>query len=147
MRKKVLVILGLCLVLTGCGSFKDGVNKGMDAALEKDEESEAKFGELLDEKINGNVVVLKVKIDQKPKTKQTIEQNYYTVVDYIINQGGNKYDEIQYWAVMDVSGSETKVISFTVSKELIEQINNDEIISNQLGQYLYDEWIHNMFKE
>ena len=60
----------------------------------------------------------------------------------ILNQGADKYDEIQYWAVADMTdGSESKVISFTVDKDLISMIKNKQIVGNQIVDYGKDLWI------
>lgn len=111
-----------------------------------DGEYSIKFGEFLsaienviDEK---NVIVIKAKIDSNLTNKLTIEQNYYNVVDLIRNQGCDKYDELQYWAVADmIDGSESKVISFTVDSDLIELIAAEKVLDNQVGDYVSDLWV------
>ncbi len=81
------------------------------------------YGELLDLTETDGICVLKYKITSSATKKMTVNQNYYTVVNFIKDGGGDQYDEIQYWAVADMQdGSESKVISFTVSKDLIEKI-------------------------
>lgn len=95
----------------------------------------------------GEIVVIKAKIKQSYNNKATIDQNYYNVEDFIKNNNGSKYEEIQYWAVADMeSGIERKVISFTVNKDIINKIKNDQIVANQLGNYLDDLWIINSLK-
>lgn len=39
-------------------------------------------------------------------------------------------------------GSESKVVSFTINKDLIDRISNDNIVANELDNYLDDLWIH-----
>lgn len=86
--------------------------------------------------------VIKAKIESSYSNKATIDQNFYNVEDFIKNQNGTKYDEIQYWAVADMSsGEEAKVISFTLDKDIINKIYNTEIPLNQLQDYLSDIWI------
>lgn len=88
------------------------------------------------------VAIIKAKITSSYSNKSTIDQNYYNIENFITNSNVNKYDEIQYWAVADMNdGSEQKVISFTVNKELIDKINNNKIIANKMGNYVEDLWV------
>jgi hypothetical protein len=106
-----------------------------------------KYGDLISV-INGSsndkkVVVIKAKITDSWNNELTIEQNYFSVCDLIKNRGFSVCDEIQYWAVADMSnGNESKVISFTIGSDLIQQIAAGNIIENQLGNYVDDLWIH-----
>lgn len=89
-----------------------------------------------------SIVVVKTKITPSFTNKGTIDQNYFNVEDLIQKQGYDKYDEIQYWAVADMTdGSESKVISFTVSKELIENIKNEKVVAIEFDKYVDDLWI------
>ena len=100
------------------------------------------FGDLLDVNVSGTTVVIKAKIQPSYSNEATIHQNYFSVCDIIKNQGGDKYDSIQYWAVADMTdGSEGKVISFTVPKQIIDRVASGEIVDNKLGDYLDDLWI------
>lgn len=99
-------------------------------------------GELLEVKKNAGIVVVKAKIESSYSNEATIHQNYFNVTDLVKNQGFDVYNEIQYWAVADMTdGSESKVISFTVSKSLINRIKNGEVVDNQLGEYVDDLYI------
>ncbi|MCR5403951.1 MAG: hypothetical protein K6E91_09085 [Butyrivibrio sp.] len=101
-----------------------------------------RFGDLRDTTINGTSLIIKAKISPSYSKEATIDQNYYSVCDIIKNQGGDKYDSIQYWAVADMTdGSEGKVISFTVPKQIIDRVVSGEIVDNKLGDYLEDLWI------
>ena len=101
-----------------------------------------KHGKLLDTKSNGTTLVLKAKISPSYSNKATIDQNYFNVCDIIKNQKGDTYDEIQYWAVADMTdGSESKVISFTVPKSVIQAVAADKIVENKLGDSLTDLWV------
>ena len=72
----------------------------------------------------------------------TIDQNYHNVEDLIKNQGCDKFDEIQYWAVADMTdGSESKVISFTVDSDLIQKIKTSAVVAIQMGDYVSDLYI------
>ena len=82
------------------------------------------------------------KITSSATKKMTVNQNYYTVVNFIKDGGGDQYDEIQYWAVADMQdGSESKVISFTVSKDLIEKIKAGTVLPTKMGDYVDELWL------
>lgn len=86
--------------------------------------------------------IIKAKIEPSYNNKATIHQNFFNVEDFIKNQNGNTYDEIQYWAVADMTdGEEEKVISFTVDKKIIDDLYNDKIAANMLDSYLNDFWV------
>lgn len=105
------------------------------------------FGELLEQNINelnaGKVLVIKAKITSSYDNEATIHQNYYNVEDLIKKQGCSEFDQIQYWAVADMSdGSETKVVSFTLESDLIQSIADGKIPANQIGDYVADLYVH-----
>lgn len=113
---------------------------------------ELEYGELVsavENEIDGqNVLVIKAKITSSYSNTATVDQNYYNVEDLITGQGCDSFDEIQYWAVADMSdGSEEKVVSFTVSAELIQKIAAGEVVTNQLGDYVDDLYIHASLSE
>ena len=88
------------------------------------------------------ICVLKYKITSSATKKMTVNQNYYTVVNFIKDGGGDQYDEIQYGAVADMQdGSESKVISFTVSKDLIEKIKDGTVLPTKMGDYVDELWL------
>lgn len=104
------------------------------------------FGELVSvvtNEIDGqNVIVVKAKITPRGKNKDTINQNFYNVEDLIQEQGCDAFDELQYWAVADMTdGSEQKVVAFTVSSSLIKKIADGSVPANQLGDYVDDLYI------
>lgn len=102
-----------------------------------------RYGKLLSKTVNGSTLVIKAKIEPSYNNKATVDQNYYNIENIIKKQGGDKYTEIQYWAVADMTnGSEQKVISFTVSEAVIKKIVNDQIVANQMGNYVDDLFIH-----
>ena len=99
-------------------------------------------GSAADSAVISGVCVLKYKITSSATKKMTINQNYYTVVNFIKDGGGDQYNEIQYWAVADMQdGSESKVISFTVSKGLIEKVKAGTVLPTQMGDYVDELWI------
>lgn len=90
-----------------------------------------------------NIVVVKTKITPSYSNSATIHQNYFNVEDLIKNQGFDSYDEIQYWAVADMTdGSESKVISFTLNQTMIYNIKNEIIPSiYDYEDYFEDFWV------
>lgn len=153
-----LVIISINLFINGESIFveiNDNEELKKDNSKQNIDEIELKFGELLN--ISNNcieydednitnclkeTIVIKAKITSSYSNSSTIEQNYYNIEHFIKNDNGNKYSEIQYWAVANTEdGTETKVISFTVSNELIQKIYNNEIVANQLGNYVDNLWI------
>lgn len=108
---------------------------------------ELEFGELLDLTTNDGVTVIKAKIEPSANNTATIDQNYYNVVHYIQDNDMNGINEIQYWAVADMTnGKEQKAISFTVPKDLIDQIKDGRVVANQLGDYVTDLWMIDSLK-
>ena len=100
------------------------------------------YGEPLDLTETDGICVLKYKITSSATKKMTVNQNYYTVVNFIKDGRGDQYDEIQYWAVADMQdGSESKVISFTVSKDLIEKIKAGTVLPTIMGDYVDELWL------
>ena len=108
----------------------------------------AKFGEVLDANEYNNTLTIKFKIKPSMTNKMTVDQNGYNVEDLILNQNANKFDEIQYWAVADMTdGSESKVISFTLNKKLIDNIKQQYVVGNQIVNQSDDVWILPSLKE
>ncbi len=101
-----------------------------------------KFGKLVDATVNNNVLIIKAKIEPSVSNTTTIDQNGFNVVDLIVNQGASKFNEIQYWAVADMQdGTEGKVISFTLDKDLIKLIKDEEIFGQQIADKAKNVWI------
>ena len=91
---------------------------------------------------NKRCCIIKAKIESSYNNKATIHQNFFNVEDFIKKQNGYLYDEIQYYAVADMmSGNETKVISFTLDKNIIDGLYNEKIVANTLDNYLNDLWV------
>ena len=99
-------------------------------------------GKLLEFNEYDGGVVIKTKITSSFNNQATVNLNYRNVEDLIVNQGCDRYDEIQYWAVADLSdGTEGKVVSFTVPKSTITKIKNGDIVVTQMGDYVDDLYI------
>lgn len=107
-----------------------------------------KNGDLVSVNYGGNgVIVVKGKIQGLFTNDQTVKQNYFSVCDLIKNWGFDSCQELQYWAVSDMTnGEEVKVVSFTLDRVSIEGVANGNIIENQLGDYVSDLYIHPSLK-
>lgn len=107
-----------------------------------------KNGDLVSVNYGGDgVIVVKGKIQGLFTNDQTVKQNYFSVCDLIKNRGFDSCQELQYWAVSDMSnGEEVKVVSFTLDRATIESVANGNIIENQLGDYVSDLYIHPSLK-
>ena len=100
------------------------------------------YGDLLSTTVNGTTIVLKAKITSSLTKKMTVASCFYDVYDAVEKYGLDQYDELQYWAVADMTdGSEQKVISFTVSHDTLEKIANGAIVEGQLQSYSTDVWL------
>lgn len=113
-------------------------NKGADVA-----NLELKYNELLDVTTNGGGIVIKAKVSPSWNNNLTVKGCGFDVYEAIQDYGLDQYDEIQYWGVADMTdGTEQKVISFTVPKDLIEKIANGSVLENQVVQNASDVWVH-----
>lgn len=130
-RILLIVLLLICILITGCGSNKN----------------ELQFGTLVDKKENCETndkctLTIKAKIEKSLTNEATINNNYFNVAYYIRNNDVSKYDEIQYWAVADMTnGEENKVISFNLSKDLISKVKDQKVSDDQIGELSTDLWI------
>ena len=130
------IIFAVCaIVFFACISGGGGESSGT---------GDLKFGEIISESGTGGTHVIKVRVTPGYDNKTTVDQNYYNVADFIRNHGGDEYNEIQYWAVMDADGDgdEEKIISFTVPKTLITKISNNDVVDNTLGNYVKDLYVY-----
>ena len=101
-------------------------------------------GELLSVFYNDGVVVVKAKIQPNLTNQMTIDQNFFNVGDLIKKHGFNTCEELQYWAVADMtSGDEVKVISFDLDKSTIDSLYSEKIFESQLKDYVDNLFIHN----
>lgn len=123
-----------------------GTKHSIDINDVKPEITSVPHGELLsviENEINGrSVLVVKTKIKSGISNRATITQNFFNVENIVVNQYGYTYDEIQYWAVADMAdGSESKVVSFTIDKTVIDLLYNRKIPANMLDDYASDVYI------
>lgn len=161
-KKKIIIIVIIIFVILSIAFQNNSEQVNSDNIKTENNEEEninknegivLKFGELLDfketcteydEELNclNTTAIIKAKIESSYSNAATIDQNYYNIENFIKNNDCSKYSEIQYWAVADMSnGEESKVISFTVSNQLIDKIKNEKIVANQLENYVDDLWI------
>ena len=118
--------------------------KAKTAETKEENTIKLKFGELLSthEDTENSRIVIKAKITPNLTNKMTIQQNAHSIEDFILNQGGDKYTEIQYWAVADMTdGSEAKVISFTLDNDLIKKVKNRQVVATTLLDNVSELWI------
>lgn len=110
---------------------------------------ELEFGDLLSVNYGGDgVFVIKAKITSSYNNKATIHQNYFSVGDLIKKHGFDTCSEIQYWAVADMmDGSESKVISFTLTSDVIQALKEERMAEIQLDDYASDLFILPSLKE
>lgn len=99
-------------------------------------------GQLLDVTITGSTIVLKAKITPNITNKLTIQGCYFDIYEAIQKYGLDQYDELQYWAVADMTdGSESKVISFALPHDVLMKVASEEVLENQLSNIASDVWI------
>lgn len=128
---------------------EDATPESPDIEPNNDAENNLKYGELVsvnDNRTSNGIVVIKAKIAANITDSLTVSQNYHNAVDLIQNQGYADC-ELQYWAVADMSsGSEDKVISFTIPQDLVAQISAGDVVATQLGDLVEDLYIHPSLK-
>lgn len=118
---------------------------GTEEATESQQEEaiSLQYGELLSLHEQDGIAVVKAKIAPSFSNSATVSQNYYNIEALVKKHGFDKYDEVQYWAVADMTdGSEQKVISFTVPHDVLTKIAAGKLAINQLGSYVADLWVH-----
>lgn len=118
MKKLLSIILCfmLCLGMFGCS--KSDVEASKYTPL---------LGELVEAKETGDTLYIKVKIKENEDKELTIEQNEFNIDDLVTTQGADKFNSIEYVAVMDKDKKETEVLSFTVNKETIQNLKDRQI--------------------
>ncbi len=132
-------------VLLSLSSPVPNTTTGTEEATESQQEEaiSLQYGELLSLHEQDGIAVVKAKIAPSFSNSATVSQNYYNIEALVKKHGFDKYDEVQYWAVADMTdGSEQKVISFTVPHDVLTKIAAGKLAINQLGSYVTDLWVH-----
>lgn len=132
-------------VLLSQSSTVPNTTTGTEEATESQQEEaiSLQYGELLSLHEQDGIAVVKAKIAPSFSNSATVSQNYYNIEALVKKHGFDKYDEVQYWAVADMTdGSEQKVISFTVPHDVLTKIAAGKLAINQLGSYVTDLWVH-----
>lgn len=132
-------------VLLSPSSPVPNTTTGTEEATESQQEEaiSLQYGELLSLHEQDGIAVVKAKIAPSFSNSATVSQNYYNIEALVKKHGFDKYDEVQYWAVADMTdGSEQKVISFTVPHDILAKIAAGKLAINQLGSYVTDLWVH-----
>lgn len=123
--------------------FSSGTSQEEVSEPEQSNESKYKLnsGEILDVKELDDVLIVKAKVNSQLSDKLTINQNYHNAVS-IIKSGGDKFKEIQYWAVADSnSGDEIKIISFTIPENVIKDTASEKVVAIQYPDLVTDLWV------
>lgn len=144
----VIVIIVICFI-SACRSEvkQEEKTKISHGILLEEKENCLKYNE--NDKCEEKSLVLKVKVKQSYSNKATINQNYFNVGNYIRKNKDKSFDKISYRAVTDdtTDGSEFKVISFDVEKNVIKKLKDNSFADNQLGDYVTDLWINPELKD
>ena len=132
-------------VLLSPSSPAPNTETGTEESTESQQEEAISLenGKLLSLHEQDGIAVVKAKIAPSFSNSATVSQNYYNIEALVKKHGFDKYDEVQYWAVADMTGgSEQKVISFTVPHDILAKIAAGKLAINQLGSYVTDLWVH-----
>ena len=148
--KKFIYIIIICFcvvyIVKSCGKKDAPAPVVMDFSQENYGDVDPQglklaHGEILSITQNGNIVVVKAKIPENLTNDMIIKENYYNVEKLITRNGFNTANLIQYWAVMDMSGMEIKVIYFDLDKSTIDGVYAERILGSQIGDYAKNLWI------
>lgn len=118
MKKLLSVILCILMCLGMFGCSKSDVEANKYTPL---------LGELVEAKETDDTLYIKVKIKENEDKELTIEQNEFNIDDLVTAQGADKFNSIEYVAVMDKDKKETEVLSFAVNKETIQNLKDRQI--------------------
>ena len=118
MKKLLSIILCfmLCLGMFGCSNSDVEASKYTPL-----------LGELVEAIEKGDTLYIKVKIKENEDKELTVEQNEFNIENLVTSQGADKFNSIEYTAVMDKDGKESDVLSFTVNKETIQNLKDKKI--------------------
>ena len=136
----IVIVVALFFTIGGGGNKTERLPKS-----DLPQQSLIPFGTLLDWTVNDlvspKVIVIKTKITSNLTNKMTIGQNYHNIQSVATAGEYNDYN-IKYWAVADMeNGSESKVISFDVSSDVMKQLANDRILPGDLEKHVENLWI------
>ena len=136
----IVIVVALFFTIGGGGNKTERLPKS-----DLPQQSLIPFGTLLDWTVNDlvspKVIVIKTKITSNLTNKMTIGQNYHNIQSVAKAGEYNDYN-IKYWAVADMeNGSESKVISFDVSSDVMKQLANDRILPGDLEKHVENLWI------
>lgn len=149
--KKVLVLIAMIptmlFALLFAGAIVSIVNDNSNSTETNNsvtnEYTTIPHGELLSVITADDVMVIKAKINDNLNNNMTIKQNGYNVEDFVLKNDMSNINELQYWAVADMNdGSESKVVSFTLDKNMINSIKNKSLFGNNIVNTANDVWIH-----
>ena len=84
-------------------------------------------------------VVIKARVYPLATNKETITQNYYNVCDFIRHADLTGINDVQYWAVSDFGSGEGKILSLSVSRDVIDMIQTTQFTDSNLGNYVQND--------
>lgn len=155
-----VIVIGLCVVFNKIDNSAppsdqttapDTEETTPEETTEETSEVEGKYGKIahgellsVTENKYDNIIVVKAKIQPSYDDHATVTQNFINVVDMVTSGVLDGYDTIDYWAVADMTdGSEQKVVSFTLTSDIIKIIKEaDRFPSTLLNDYNIDLWVH-----
>lgn len=101
------------------------------------------YGEKMDAFIVGTTLEITAKVNLLLSNDLTIAQNYHNVVDLIQEKGCGELHTINYTAYADGASNEVKIMSFTLTRDVIEAIASlDYSPASILDQFVTNLWIH-----
>lgn len=98
-------------------------------------------GEFLSVVQAGGTVTIQARIRENLTNEMTINANYFNIESLVTKHGFNVCEKIRYFAVMDIGGTDTKVMSFEVDKSTIDAIYGEKIFGSQIGDHVQELWV------
>jgi len=137
----VLIIIALIILLILKGSGNKKTNIKFDPDDYKDISFSVNFGTLKDvtfKKADEDIICeVKIKIYPLGTNQETINAVYSSAKDVIYDQQSDVFDEVSFFIVATMeSGTESKVMSFDLTREAIELIKKNDIPCSQYGNYV-----------
>lgn len=142
----IIIIISVVSIFRSCGKKEAPAPVVLDFSSEYYGDVDLQglqleHGEFLSVVQAGGTVTIQARIRKNITNEMTINANYFNIGDLITKHGFNTCDEIRYFAVMDIGGADTKVMSFEVDKSTIDAIYGEKIFGSQIGDYVHDLWI------
>jgi len=142
----IIIIISVVSIFRTCGKKETPAPVVLDFSSEDYGDVDMhglqlEHGEFLSVVQAGKTVTIQARISENLTNEMTVNANYFNIEDLITKHGFNTCEEIRYFAVMDMGGRDTKVISFEVDKATIDAIYGEKIFGSQIGDHVHDLWI------